>query len=101
MTRDNLIFPFVIMQILRHFSVSFFESPHFTVTCDINVAIVRWSKAQLRLRRPRIEMATPPASTAPSTSSPSSSAGGVTLETIMAQFVRMDARFDILNDELC
>ena len=46
-------------------------------------------------------MATPPASTAPSTSSPSSSAGGVTLEAIMAQLVRMDARLDTLSDELC
>ena len=101
MTRDNLIFPFVIMQILRHFSVSFFESPHFTVTCDINVAIVRWSEAQLRLRRPRTETMTPSTSTAPSTFAPSSSAGEVTFVAIMAQFVRMDARFDILNDELC
>ena len=46
-------------------------------------------------------MATPPAATAPSTSSPSSSAGGVTLETIMAQLVRMVAHLDTLSDELC
>ena len=46
-------------------------------------------------------MIAPPASTAPSTSSPSSSAGGVTLEAIMAQLVRMDARLDTLSDELC
>ena len=30
-TRDKLIFPSAIMRILRHFSVSFPESPHFTV----------------------------------------------------------------------
>ena len=46
-------------------------------------------------------MATPPASTAPSTSSPSSSAGGVTLETIMEQLVHMDAHLDTLSGELC
>ena len=46
-------------------------------------------------------MMTPSTSTAPSTFAPSSSAGGVTFVAIMAQFVRMDARFDILNDELC
>ena len=27
--------------------------------------------------------------------------GGVTLEAIMAQLVRMGARFDTLSDELC
>ena len=44
---------------------------------------------------------TPPTSTTPSTSALSSSVGGVTLEAIMAQLVRMDARLDTLNDELC
>ena len=44
---------------------------------------------------------TPSTSIAPSTSVPSSSAGGVTLEAIMAQLVRMDARLDTLSDELC
>ena len=46
-------------------------------------------------------MATPPASSAPFTSAPSSSVGGVTLEAIMAQLVRMDACLDTLSDELC
>ena len=77
-TRDKLIFPSTIMRLLHHFSVSF------PVISAINVAIVQQSEAQLRLRRPRIETATPPASTAPSTSAPLSSAGGVTLEAIMA-----------------
>ena len=46
-------------------------------------------------------MIAPPTSTAPSTFAPSFSAGGVTLEAIMAQLVRMDARLDTLSDELC
>ena len=46
-------------------------------------------------------MVAPPASTSPSTSAPSSSAGGVTLETIRAQLLCMDARLDTLSDELC
>ena len=95
-TRDKLIFPLAIMRILRHFSVSFPKSPHFTIISAIDATIVQWSEAQLRLRRPWTEMATPPAVTAPSTSSPSSSAGGMTLEAIMAQLVRMDARLDTL-----
>ena len=67
----------------------------------MDAAIIRWGKAQLRLRRPQIETTTPPASAAPSTSAPSSSAGGVILETIMAQLMCMDARLDTLSDELC
>ena len=46
-------------------------------------------------------MATPLTFFAPTTSSPSSLASGVTLEAIMAQLVRMDARLDTLSDELC
>ena len=45
-------------------------------------------------------MATPPTSIAPSTSAPSST-GGMTLEAIMAQLMRMDTRLDSLNNELC
>ena len=41
-------------------------------------------------------MAAPPASTAPL-----SSVGEVTLEAIMAQLVRMNARLNTLSDELC
>ena len=100
-TRDKLIFPSVITRLLRHFSVSFFEFPHFTVMSAIDAATVRRSKAQLRSRRPWTETATPSASSALSTSAPSSFAGGVTLEAIMAQLVRMDARLDTLSDELC
>ena len=83
-TRDKLIFPSVIMRLLCHFFVSFPESPYFMVMSTIDAATVRRNEAQLRLRRPQTEMATPPASSAPSTSAPSSSMGGVTLEPIMA-----------------
>ena len=76
-TRDKLIFPSTITR-LHHFFVSF------PVISAINVVIVQQSEAQLRSRRPRIETATPSASTAPSTFAPLSSAGGVTLEAIMA-----------------
>ena len=46
-------------------------------------------------------MTTPLAPYAPSTSTPSSSTGGVTLEAVIAQLQRMDARLDTLSDELC
>ena len=49
-TRNELIFPSAIMQILRHFSVSFPVSPHFSVMGAINAATVRWNEAQLRSR---------------------------------------------------
>ena len=49
-TRDKLIFPSAITQILRHFSVSFLESPHFTVMCVIDSATVRRSEAQPKPR---------------------------------------------------
>ena len=100
-TRDKLIFSMAITQLLRHFFVSYPESLHFTFMCVIDVATIKRSLAQLRSRHPRIKTAAPPASTAPSTSAPSSLVGGVTLETIMTQLVRMDARLDTLSDELC
>ena len=67
----------------------------------IDAATIQWSEAQLRPKWPQTDTATPPASTTPSTFAPSSSAGGVTLETIMAQLVRMVAHLDTLSDELC
>ena len=51
-TRDKLIFPSAITRILHHFSVSFPESPHFTIISAIDAATVRQSEAQLRLRQP-------------------------------------------------
>ena len=72
MTYDKLIFPFAIMWILRHFSVSY---PTKTATLLV--------------------------SSAPSTSTPSSSASGVTLKAVMAQLKCMNSRLDTLSDELC
>ena len=49
-TRDKLIFPFAIMRLLRHFSVSYPKSPHFSYMCAIDVATVKRSFAQLHSR---------------------------------------------------
>ena len=95
-TRDKLIFPSAITRLLGHFSVSFPESPHFTVMSVIDTAIVQQSEAQLRLRWPWTEATNPLAS-----NTPSSSAGGVTLEAIMAQLVCKDACLNTLSEELC
>ena len=46
-TRDKLIFPSAITRLLCHFSVSYLESPHFTVMCAIDAATIRLSEAQL------------------------------------------------------
>ena len=100
-TYDKLIFPSAITQILRHFSVPFPVSPHFSVIGAIDAAIVQWSKAQLRPRWAQTQTATPPTSTAPSTFARSSSVSGVMLEAIMAQLARMDVHLDTLSDELC
>ena len=100
-TCDKLIFSSAITRLLRHFFVSYPESLHFTFICVIDFTTIKRSLAQLCSRHPRIKTTTPPASTAPSTSAPSSSVGGVTLETIMTQLVRMDAHLDTLSDELC
>ena len=100
-TCDKLIFLSAIMRILHHFSISYLESPHFSVMCAIDASTVRQSEAQLQLKRPWTETTTPSAFSAPSTSAPSSSVGGVTLEAVMAQLQRMDACLDTLSDELC
>ena len=47
-TRDKLIFPLAIMRILRHVSISYPESPHFSVMCAIDTTTVRRSEAQLQ-----------------------------------------------------
>ena len=83
-THDKLIFPSAIMRIIRHSSILFPESSHFTVMGAISMTSVRRSEAQLRLKWPRTETATPPAHSSLSTSTPSSSfAGGVMLKPIM------------------
>ena len=48
-SRDKLIFPFAITRILRHFSVPFPSSIHFTIMCAINYATIKRSKAQFWL----------------------------------------------------
>ena len=101
MTCDKLIFPSAITRLLRHFSVFYPKSPHFLYMCAIDIAKVRWSIAQLRLRQPQTHMEAPPASTAPSFSTLSSSTGKVTLEAIMAQLVCMDAHLHTLSNKLC
>ena len=49
-TRDKLIFPSTVMRLLRHFSVSYPEFTHFSIMCAIDMATVRQSEAQLRLK---------------------------------------------------
>ena len=49
-SRDKLIFPSAITRILRHFSVPFPSSDHFTVMCAIDYATVKCSEAQFRSR---------------------------------------------------
>ena len=49
-SRDKLIFPLAITRILRHFSVPFPVSDHFTYMCIINAATIKRSEAQFRSR---------------------------------------------------
>ena len=51
-THDKLIYPSAIMKLLRHFSVSYSESPHFSFMCAIDVATIKQSFAQLCSRQP-------------------------------------------------
>ena len=44
-TRDKLIFLSAITWLLHHFSVSFPESPHFTIMSAIDAATIRQSEA--------------------------------------------------------
>ena len=98
-TRDKLIFPSAITRILRHISVPFLVSDHFSYIGATNAATVKQSMAQFWSRRSR--SAAPPTSSVTSTSTPSSSTSSVTLEDIMAQLQCMDARLNTLSDELC
>ena len=87
-TRDKLIFPSAITQILCHFSIPFPSSDHFPVMCAIDYVTVKRSEAQFRSRQSDsvapLSRSTPSRS-APSTSAPSSSSDDVTLREIMAQ----------------
>ena len=100
-THDKLIFPSAITQIFCHFSISYPEFTHFSLMYAIDDATIRRSEAQVRPKRPQTEAVTFPASSPPSTSALFSSAGGMTLEVVMAQLQHMDAHLDTLSDELC
>ena len=82
---DKLIFPSAIMRILRHFSVPFPFSNHFTIMCAIDYATVKRSEAQFRSQQS--DLAAPSFHSAPSRSTPSASApsslGDVSLGDIM------------------
>ena len=100
-TRDKLIFPLVIMRIIRHSSIPYLESSHFIIIYAISVASIQRSEAQLRLKLPQTKTVTPPAYFAPSTFAPfSSSMGDVMLEAVMAQLKHVDAHLDTLTTEL-
>ena len=58
-TRDKLIFPSAITRLLRHFFVSYPESPYFTFMCATDASTIRWSATQFLLRQPRTETAAP------------------------------------------
>ena len=49
-SRDKLIFPSTIIRILRHFSVPFPSSDHFTIMCAIDYATVKRKEAQFQLQ---------------------------------------------------
>ena len=96
-SRDKLIFPFAITRILRHFSIPFPSSDHFTIMCAIDYATIKRSEAQFRSRQSN--SAAPSSRSAPSASAPSFS-GNVLLGDIMAQLQRMNACLDTLSTEL-
>ena len=100
-TRNKLIFPLAITQILRHFSIPILGSPYFTTVGAISVGSVWWSEAQLQLKQPRTETINPAIFAVP----PSSLVVSVTLEAIMAWLQQMGAdfgaRLDYLTDDMC
>ena len=65
-SRDKLIFPSAITRILRHFSVPFPSSDHFTVICAIDYTTVKCSEAQFQSRQS--DSAAPPSGSASSRS---------------------------------
>ena len=83
-SHDKLIFPFVITRTLRHFSVPFPSSDHFSIVCAIDYAPSSCSA---------------PSQSTPSASAPSSSSD-VSVGNVMAQLQGMDARLDTLFTEL-
>ena len=86
-TRDKLIFPSAITRILRHFSVPFPSSDHFTVMSAIDYATVKRSEAQLQSRQSNSaapSSRSAPSHSAPSISAPPSFSSDVSLRDIMA-----------------
>ena len=63
-SRDKLIFPSVIMRILRHFSVPFPTFNPFSFMCAIDAATIKRKKAQFRSRQ--FGSAAPPSRLVPS-----------------------------------
>ena len=87
-TRDKLIFPSAITRILRHFSIPFPSSDHFTIMCAIDYATVKRSEAQLRSWQSNSaapSSRSAPSRLAPSISAPPYSSSDVSLGDIMAQ----------------
>ena len=71
-SRDKFIFPSAIMRILRHFSIPFPSSDHFTVMCAINYATIKRSEAQFHSQQ--TDSTTPSSRPTPSQSTPTASA---------------------------
>ena len=94
-SRDKLIFLSAIMRILRHFSVSFPSSDHFTIMCDIDYTTVKRSKAQFRSRQS--DSVAPSFRSTPSCSAPSafatSSSGDVSLGDVMAHLFKVFQKY--------
>ena len=101
-SRDKLIFPSAITRILRHFSVPFPSSDHFSIICATDYATVKRSEAQFRSRE--TDSTAPSSRSAPSRSTPFASAPSfsddASLGDILAQLQRMDAHLDTLSTEL-
>ena len=101
-SHDKFIFPSSITTILRHFSVPFPSSDHFTIMCAIDYATVKHSEAQFRSRQS--DLAAPSSRFASSRSAPFAStpfsSGDMSLGDVMAQLQRMDARLNTLSTEL-
>ena len=86
-SHDKLIFPSAITRILRHFSVPFPFSNHFSVMCAIDYATIKRSEAQFRLWQSdlvALSSRLAPSHSAPSTSAPFSFMNYVSLGDIMA-----------------
>ena len=100
--RNKLIFPSAITRILRHFSVPFPSSDHFSIMCVIDYATVKRSEAQFWSQQ--TDSVAPSSRSTPSWFTPSASApssfNDASLGDILAQLQRMDAHLDTLSMKL-